>query len=99
MKKTKLMWLKVSIVSFLRCLLFLNRQIQKIKKINRFPFLKSENKISVEEQLISDFSSANYIAIITSKPLEIEAELDYNDFSLRHLFVKKPGGRNFERYI
>jgi len=45
---------------------------------------KAEVRNSVTEQFYSDLITASYIAVITSRPLEIEMESSSEEFSLRH---------------
>lgn len=49
---------------------------------------RSEIKNSVRDQLIADLNEATYIAIITSKPLQIEIDSDVDFFSLRTFLFK-----------
>jgi hypothetical protein len=44
-----------------------------------------ESSSSLLDQLASDFRNGQYISIVTSKPLEVEAEISYDKFSLRRL--------------
>jgi len=46
---------------------------------------KTDHKLNSLEQLSNDFKNGKYISIITSKPLEIEADISNDKFSLRKL--------------
>lgn len=49
---------------------------------------RAEPKLSPLDQLTNDFQKGQYISIITSRPLEIEAEMVSDTYSLRKLFFQ-----------
>lgn len=54
-------------------------------KAKKVAALKPETRLSILEQLSIDFRKGQYISIITSKPLEVEADISTDRFSLRKL--------------
>src|SRR5436190_9914350 len=60
-----------------------NLIIEDLKNKNS-KITRAEVKTSVTEQFYSDLIAASYIAVITSKPLEIEMDSSPEVFSLRH---------------
>jgi hypothetical protein len=49
---------------------------------------KPDHKLNILEQLTNDFKNGKYISVITSRPLEIEADISNDKFSLRKLIFE-----------
>lgn len=77
--------IRKKIVDEARAALLVNAIIDDLKLKNT-ETVKLEVKTNIVDEFISDFALAKYIAIITSKPLEIEAGINTNNFSLRRTF-------------